>query len=196
MRTIQLKFDGPYSWFEEHGDCIFEQPVSEKYGLYIWGVPSPEGLLVNYIGETGASFYRRHKAHRIGYMNGTWWRWTYRPRAFKNGNKIMMWTGDMESGTREFQKRIKEFTPKVKAFLQTMQIFVAPTRVEDIARKRIEGALVRKIREQPEKIKQFLDADKRYAGIHEQDVRAIVEIEAPVKFIGLGKKVEAWLPGK
>ena len=194
MKTIRLKFEGPFGWFGPEGKVLFDQPVAEQYGIYIWTVPRPDGLLVNYIGETRISFKTRHKKHLREYLNGLWLRWTYDPRQFKNGEKRRIWEGTDHSGREEFARREEELTPQIKAFLSTMEIYVAPTLVDDLVRKRVESAIAIKIKEQPYPVGDFIDPDRRYRGNPLKDMRCLVEIQAPRKIIGLGSDVEVWLP--
>ena len=194
MKTIKLKFEGPFGFFGPEGKILFDQPVANKSGIYIWGVSRPDGFLVNYVGETRTSFWKRHKRHLQGYLNGTWLRWTYRPRAFKNGNKKRIWDGEYQAGIKEFRKRREELTPKVRAFLNAIQIYVAPTRVDNLTRKRVESAIAIHLWKQPYPVGDFIDPDHRYPGNPSKDIKALVKIQSPTKFIGLGDEIEVWLP--
>ncbi len=83
--SIRLDFVGPFGWFGTLDQMLFNQPVADQYGIYIWGVVRPNGLLAYYVGETGKSFKARHRVHLCEYLNGYWA--VFDPDAFANGHR-------------------------------------------------------------------------------------------------------------
>jgi hypothetical protein len=168
--------------------------VADRYGIYIWGVPRPDGLLVHYVGETSKAFKARHKNHLHRYHNGSYLRWVYDSKKFKNGHKQRIWDGPFQSGVEEFKSRSDELTPKITAFLNTMQIYLAPTRVDGLVRKRIESAIASNLKDQPFPGGDFIDDDRRYPGNPARDGKTIIMIQSPTMLIGLPESIFVWLP--
>jgi hypothetical protein len=73
MTTTVVQFEGPFSLATESRPLLFEAPIAEGPGIYLWTIPyGSGGYLVSYVGETGASFGRRLKDHVIQTMGGNY----------------------------------------------------------------------------------------------------------------------------
>ena len=71
---FELILQGPYGLCGKHERIIFYDPIGEGVGIYFWTVPYFQvGSIINYIGETGASFKQRLKEHMIHTAGGNYW---------------------------------------------------------------------------------------------------------------------------
>jgi len=52
--TISLHWRGPFALFKgEACPYLFQQPVAQSAGVYLWGVPTSDGMKICYIGKAG-----------------------------------------------------------------------------------------------------------------------------------------------
>ena len=193
--SIRLDFTGPFRWFGTPDQVLFNQPVADQSGIYIWGVMRPNGLLIYYVGETGKSFKARHKAHLREYLNGYWV--VYNPDTFVNGNKEIIWGGLKQSkkcGPEEWSNRKEELTPKIKSFLSTLYIFFAPITLEKLVRQRIESAIAAYLKSQEHPIGKFIDPDMNHLGKPNLSELSHVDIHFPMNVLGLPTSLDVFLP--
>jgi hypothetical protein len=159
-----LEFFGPFTLCGDKGDLLFDQKISQQTGVYLWTVRFRDGFLVNYVGETGTSFYRRMKDHMIQCLGGN-----YRicePMLFSRGERKILWNGMWRKGTRDlmplFVSKYVELAPRIKEYLELIQVFVAPIETTSRMRRRIEGTIAFSLREQLPPIGTFMNEDVRY----------------------------------
>jgi hypothetical protein len=51
---VQLNWQGPFALFrDEPYPYLFHQPCAQSAGVYLWVVPTPEGMKICYIGKAG-----------------------------------------------------------------------------------------------------------------------------------------------
>ena len=127
------------------GDC----PLKDEHGVYLWCVPTTNlGYVVDYVGETGDSFYKRTKEHVIRTLGGDYE--VCDPAALLKAEYSIVWRGLWRKGTRdklpEYLKHLEVLAPRIREFLELHQLFVAPMDVDDRMRKRIEGAIAAAVR--------------------------------------------------
>ena len=176
---FELTLHGPYGLCGKHEKIIFYEPIGDETGIYFWTVPYFQGgSIINYIGETGASFNQRLKEHMIHTAGGN-----YRicdPDFEIQGVERVLWNGLWRRGTRnkmsEFVSRIIELSPAIKKSLEISEIYVAPFESERRIRQRIEGALANYIKAQPPPASSLLPKDVRYykRGNDEEPVAVLI----------------------
>jgi hypothetical protein len=190
-----LRFHGPFVLCRGNEEILFGASVSSSSGVYLWTVPFREGgFLVLYIGETGDPFRVRFKDHIVQMIGGN-----YRisdPDRLVEGIDQSIWNGLWRKGTRDqaalYADRFVELAPIIKKNIDLARIFLAPLEGERRLRRRLELALAKHIRAQPEPACSLLPGDVRYVGerfAHEAMVRAEVVCESRV--LGLPRSVAA-----
>lgn len=145
MPTLTLPWAGPFTFQSGQGQSLLQAPEGEARGIYVWGVPTPHGLLPHYVGETGTSFARRHVEHFQAYASGV-----YSVReavAFTQGHEVCLYQGSLwkTDGWKAAQPFIDNFlmyAAHIDRILASLQLFVAPLVAEERIRRRIESALV------------------------------------------------------
>jgi hypothetical protein len=145
---MTLQFFGAFDIVSEFNDVLYGCEQRDRAGIYLWAVLVDGQYRVTYVGETGASFYRRTKEHIIQTLGGN-----YRvcdAAAMRQGIQNVLWDGLWRKGTRdklpEFLERYQELAPHIKEYLRAQVIFLAATECDDIMRKRIETAIALAIR--------------------------------------------------
>lgn len=190
---VHLRFHGPFKLCGHEGRILFDEEKAKLAGIYLWTVRFRDGFLINYVGETGVSFYKRMKEHAIQCMGGN-----YRicdPEWLRKGEKRILWNGMWRKGTRNlmqvFADKYVELAPVIKEYLETLDIFIAPIQTNKRIRQRIEGAIAFSLREQPPPIGPFMSEDVRYFCRKEKEMPIQVMIDSDEKLFGLNSKVLA-----
>ena len=187
-----LDFSGPFILCGDEGDLLFDhQEIAQRTGVYLWAVRFQDGFLVNYVGETGTSFYQRMKDHMIQCLGGN-----YRicePTLFSQGKREILWNGMWRRGTRDlmplFVSRYIELAPKIKEYLELIRVFVAPVETTSRMRRRIEGTIAFSLREQPPPIGTFINEDVRYFRRRRGEEPLRVRINCSQRILGLEAEI-------
>jgi hypothetical protein len=192
-QDLVLRFAGPFGFVKHSGPLLFEQPVAQEPGLYLWTVPYRQGgYLVTYVGETGASFSQRFRDHLIQTVSGNYRIWD--PDLQGQGKVLLLWHGLWQKGTREklpeYLDRLEEFAPIIRKRLQTEAVFVAPLRSERRLRQRVEGAIAEHIKAQPAPVSSLLPSDIRYYRRRADEEPVTVVIECRCHVHGLPRTLE------
>ena len=145
----ELTFHGPYTLASVDTDVLGDCPYKDEPGIYLWCVPTDKfGFVVDYVGETNQSFYKRTKEHMIRTIGGDYE--ICDPKALTRAEYSIIWRGLWRKGTRdklpEFLSRVHELAPLIREFIQLHRLFLAPTDLDDRKRKRLEGAIATTIR--------------------------------------------------
>jgi len=187
----ELVFHGPYVLVSTGSDVLGDCPFKEERGVYLWCIPTQEfGFVVDYVGETGDSFYRRSKEHVIRTLGGDYE--ICDPTALTRAEYSIIWQGLWRKGTRhklpEYLARFVDLAPRIRDFLQLQQIFVAPTVVDDRVRKRLEASIAALVRSTTPCL---LSPDIRY--VHSRQLEPIVQfsLRFPCAIHGLRGEVVA-----
>jgi hypothetical protein len=142
-QQYHLTWHGPFSWYSADGPSVFDQPVVDEPGLYLWALRFAEHHRVYYVGETGRSLHDRLHTHRLNYLIGKYQ--IYEPDAFARGERVPVW-GGMRTDTP--LKRLEVFLQDYVTIsaclhcqLQLLQVFVAPLTTDKRTRQRIEYAV-------------------------------------------------------
>lgn len=186
--AVSLEFSGPFKLYGAKGKLLFDQKVARLAGVYLWTVRFRGGFLINYVGETGNSFYRRMKDHMIQCLGGN-----YRicdAEQLLEGRKIILWNGMWRKGTRDLMpmfvdEKYVELAPRIRDYLKVLDIFVAPFDTDKRTRRRIEGAIAFSLREQDDPIGSFISEDVRYSGRKQNETPIQVAITSSAKLLGL-----------
>jgi hypothetical protein len=189
--VVSLEFYGPFKLCGAEGKVLFSEEKAQLAGLYLWTVQFQGGFLINYVGETGTSFFQRMKDHMIQCMGGN-----YRvcdAELLLKGEKRILWNGMWRKGTRGlvpvFVEKYVELAPKIKEYLTVLDVFVAPTQIGRRIRRRTEGSIAFSLREKPAPIGSFISEDVRYFGRKEDETPILVTISSSEKLLGLDYQI-------
>jgi len=161
MDKYKLVFNGPYTIYSTNS--IFEDTIANEEGIYLWTLQANGKYVIEYIGETGSSFRQRTKEHIIQVLGGN-----YRildASCYQKEEVRVLWNGMWRKGTRDklgdFISSYTELAPKIVKYIDSINIFVAPIKIDGYMRKVIEGALASYIKDQPEDVTRFYPMDNR-----------------------------------
>jgi hypothetical protein len=127
--SMEVEIHGPFSWLTglDHA-CIFESPVANFSGVYLWSVPYEGAEMVYYVGETGRSFRDRLKEHLASYLAGLYRVWE--PELFARGEKRLVWDGMWRRGEEvrmgDFLARHTELAPRIHQIVRLLRFHLAP----------------------------------------------------------------------
>jgi hypothetical protein len=173
-----LEFHGPLGflpgglWPELSRDDLARVP-----GIYLWAVPFHlGGFLPLYVGETSASVCYRIQDHLIRTVGG--YNRICDPAALVRGEARVLWNGLWRKGTRhrfpDFLSVVEQLVPAVREELRIEALFIAPLKIDNRMRRRIEGAIATHIKAQPPPASSVFPSDVRYY------TRAASELEVAV----------------
>lgn len=192
MKSYKLKFYGPLK-FGQCKNSLFNHKLANKKGIYLWTIPFENKYYIEYIGETGQSFYKRNKEHLIQVMGGN-----YRVidmDSLKTGNVNILWNGMWRKGTRdkmnEFINLYVDLAPKLLYYITSVNVFIAPLDCDTRIRRRIEGSIAKYIKEQPSNINKFFPKDVRYWKIKDDEEPICIQINYPKLIVGLPNEIIA-----
>lgn len=160
-----LTFHGPFSWFfGTEIPCVFVDPLAQCAGIYLWTVPTPEGELVYYVGETGRTFGIRMLEHLKDQLCGMYH--VYEPQQFRRGVKNALWTGaygkNRERKLTEFTTMLPRIASELTGFIRMIRFHFAPLDGDPRLRKRIEAAISEHLCTRPAPIGCFQEEGVRY----------------------------------
>ncbi len=184
---LEVGFRGPFTWCD--GDAsIFTTELGERSGVYLWTVEYYlGGDLVYYVGETGRRFSTRMLEHFREHMSGGYH--LYEPDRFRRGDKVMLWPGRYDSGSRttvgEFLERFGGLGGAIEELARMYRFWLAPLDVERRLRERIEAAIAGYLYRQPGVVGEFQDKGIRYRGRREGEEGIEVVLEAEGEILGL-----------
>jgi hypothetical protein len=159
-QAILVEFVGPFSWIEGGGvPSLLESEAGKKVGVYLWTVPTVEGELVYYVGETGRSFCQRMTEHLKEHLSGGYH--LYEPAAFSRGRKVLLWPGRYGPGREQslsvLIQRFQTLAPAIAGLAKLYRFYVAPLEGEKRMRERIEAGLANHLYQQPGMVGEFQD---------------------------------------
>jgi hypothetical protein len=193
MEGIELSFTGPFGWFAGSGAPLSAAAVSKSPGIYLWTIPTPDGELVYYVGETARSFWRRMDEHLSEQLSGRYR--LYEPMAFAHGKKNELWRGvygpGAERSVEGFVAKLPSIAAALADFVHQMRFHVAPMDTTDNLRRRTEAALAAHLYQQPGLVGSFQEAGIHYSPrlVDEEPVQ--VRLTWEVRPLGVPDVLEA-----
>ena len=142
---VDLRWSGPHGFLPGAPDSVFQGPVAEQSGLYLWTVQRPNGFLVHYVGQTEKSFGLRHLQHLREYWGGAYT--IHQAAAFLDGRRNELYRGYGYRGDawRQIEPFVREhetLLSELRAMLSGIKIFLAPLAAPRRIHRRVEGAIV------------------------------------------------------
>jgi hypothetical protein len=146
MNEVRLKWIGPFTLEKAAHNSVFASEAASDPGLYVWVVQSGAHTLAYYVGETGATFARRHRSHLHSYRTGSYS--IDRADALSRGRIEPLYQGFVYSKKArllrepEFTARRAELDAELARCFAILRVYLAPLRSDQRSRRRIETGLV------------------------------------------------------
>ena len=202
---IEAELLGP---FESPKPYVNRDSSFKESGIYIWTIPWSKRYLTNYIGETGTSFAKRLLGHRRSYYTGEYR--VYDLHEFLKSNRKIIWGGLwwfrktisdeklLEQITAHMEKSKGKYDKEIEELLNAFQVFLIPLTYPNNLdpleknnkriRRRIEGALVRKLASNPN-VFHFHDFTGEFTDKNEDDEYIQLHLKNATQIIGLEEKM-------
>uniref|UniRef100_A0A7V2ZIF9 GIY-YIG domain-containing protein n=1 Tax=Ignavibacterium album TaxID=591197 RepID=A0A7V2ZIF9_9BACT len=183
---LNLKWEGPFYFQNIRADkSVFESPISQQKGIYLWAVKKDEHYLINYVGITSKSFNERFMKHIEDMYCGK--SIIYDFELLQKGNKkpIYIPTGSV----LDFAKIHKEIAPIINDYLNLFSLFLLPIKSSKNVLERIESAIIINLKNNSN-VSSFLDNYKpsRLKLITDEQIEICFTNEL---FFGLGTSLVA-----
>jgi hypothetical protein len=153
---MELEVVGPFSWISPFADApprIFDVPESTKCGVYLFTVPTAEGNLIYWVGQTSQPVRARLATHSREFLAGTYN--ILDMARLREGQRAVLWPGlwwRKESADRyeEYLLRAGEVAPLTLTQLRSTHIFMVPTPKDRRFLARVEASIVSTLYADPE----------------------------------------------
>jgi hypothetical protein len=179
---IQLKWEGPYALVgSESKKSIFEINSVDSCGIYLWTTKYSTKYLVNYVGMTSKSFKQRLIEHIEYYYTGKYT--VYDTKHFTNAELVARYIP--KGNILDFASKYREVSTLIDDYLKTLNIFIAPLKMEKIYLKKIESAIILQLKSYNDITKRFLDNKKVSHYITTEEQELIIKIQNPEIIFGL-----------
>jgi hypothetical protein len=194
MKDMTLHFIGPFTWpGAANAPSIFETPLGQSPGIYLWAVPQQQDELVYYVGETGRSFATRmaehYKEHAAGFYH------LNSPEELSRGRRVMLWPGHWDrehpASVVDCIRQSHELASTIRVLSHLYHFYVAPLDASTRTRKRIEAAIARALYASPDPVGSFQETGIHYEPRKDDEAPITCRIVAPNGLRGLPEAVEA-----
>jgi hypothetical protein len=192
--TIELAWDGPYSWFGDGAPAIFATPAAARSGLYAWSAAMEDGDWVYYVGQTTKSFGDRHWEHWREYASGAYG--IHDPSAFYGGRHQLAYKGfayrrPAHVHVAPFVAALDHHLSAAVSFLRPMRIWLAELPADRRLQRRVESAVVRAPYQQPGPARAFQEPQMRTAPRRADEAPLRVHVRPPYALVGLPSELDA-----
>ena len=143
MADLQLHFDGPYT-FTAGDRSLFHASCAKAAGVYLWTFRqnSDSSHLIHYVGET-ISFAKRQREHLIHILSMNYG--VFDPDKAQQGIAEVRWPGlwrrKSADGPMECLKAYGALNDVVLRYIEVLNVFFAPTSIDQQLRKHVEGCV-------------------------------------------------------
>ncbi|MEZ5288336.1 MAG: hypothetical protein R2712_26740 [Vicinamibacterales bacterium] len=143
---LALAFEGPFSAYSGDGErCLFEDPMGQRSGIYLWTIEYRGSRYVWYVGQTRRSFALRMGEHIASYLSGQYP--PVDPAALTEGRHRRpsgvdvkgMWPDNLPTVLRN----LPALASNTAQLLRAVQFHVAPVALKQSELDRVEGAICR-----------------------------------------------------
>jgi hypothetical protein len=153
--TITLQWQGPYAMFPNSDiELIYDRHDAQGPGVYLWTIKSGNEYWVHYVGES-KKVIKRQREHVIEYLGGGYW--LYDPEQFAAG-VLVPWYKSTENITT-FLNQYEILSKVAVAMISQFRIFYVSLADTNLSTKRVEGGLIRALKDNNE-TSSFIDNDK------------------------------------
>ena len=139
---LLVEFSGPYSWLGDDHPSVFEAPLGQARGLYIWSINVENTDVIYYVGLTTRPFAERFLEHFKEHASGGYH--LHDPREFTAGRKVQLWPGRFgaeRQSVQAFIRRYEELAPAIAALSRLYRFHLAPLTSDPRSLERIEAGL-------------------------------------------------------
>jgi hypothetical protein len=147
----ELEIHGEYYWINEANKSIFQSPIADEIGIYLWGIPHENGYLTYNVGETGKSFSQRLKQHLREYLRGNYT--IYDSKLWKKGAQKLLWEGMWRDSYKnredEFLNQYPSLSKHLYNMLESMRLFVVPFHEDTHTRRKLEYSIAETLKTNP-----------------------------------------------
>ena len=203
---LKLKFEGPFSLVRDGiVPCLFDDPIGNVSGVYLWTLPVGERRLPWYVGQTARSFVVRHGEHVKSYLSGEYpildvdslteppapqdaWKTgrDSRPRDTGGAPADLFWPKTIP----DFLANHAKHAEAACRLLRIARIHVAQVDTKVASLNRIEGALGRHFkRHNDEAIRRLFGVGIKLPSLFAGAPRLRIDIDGGGEISGLGREV-------
>lgn len=154
--VLELEAIGPYSWIPASADApprIFDVPAAKQCGVYLFTVPTAEGPLVYWVGQTSQPVRARLATHSREFLAGTYN--VLDVAALRRAQRKVLWKGlwwrkDSVDRYEEYLLAAGKVGPLTLEQLRATHIYLIPTRKDRRLLARLEAAIVNTLYADPD----------------------------------------------
>ena len=190
----ELAWEGPFTFFGSAAPVIFEQPIAESPGIYLWTFRYEDGYVVDYVGQTGKSFGERFYQHIAEQTSGRY-DITDGSRILRRKDKIIWpgiyWKKGQWKRTGEYLAKLPEFAVHIHKVYAEYRLFLAPLKAERRTLERIEAAIALHLRSIPGPVGEMQDPNVVYRPRWGREKPFTVRFTSQAKILSLPPELEA-----
>lgn len=190
MPELPLHFDGPYK-FTTGDASLFHSPCDKEAGVYLWTFRqhADGSHLIHYVGET-MSFAKRQREHLIHILSLNYG--MFDPDKAQQGISEILWPGlwrkKSADGPAECLEAYVSLNDVVRRYVEALNVFFAPTTVEPLLRKHIEGCIGWNLRMRHPEHK-VLYPDDNHIGTSRDKTNGVLRITSAEPIRGLDAEI-------
>lgn len=191
---LDVEAIGPFSWIPGAPDApprIFDVPESRKCGVYLFTVPTAEGCLAYWVGQTSQPVRTRLATHSREFLAGTYN--VLDVSHLREGRRTVVWRGLWwRKGSceryEEYLLSAGQVAPLTLAQLRATHVYLIPTPKDRRLLARLEAGIVNTLYADPE-VGSILDRGYSLAPRWENEAPISVRLTGP-RFRGLPSILE------
>lgn len=194
--SMDVHFQGPFRALPGVGRrCLFDVPLKESAGVYVWTVPVGDVHHAFYVGQTTRSFGVRMLEHFQSFLSGTYS--VLAADRLAHGEKRVIWAGQTSAAEAsgqfgEFLGRLESLAPHIRKQIDMIRVHVAPLDPEGRLFNRIEGALGRHFRDNDDlETRRMFDSQVRVPAAIPGETRTLLRITSETPIVGLPGELPA-----
>ena len=145
---LELETIGPFSWLSSCDDApprVFDSPASNKCGVYLFTVPTEEGYLIYWVGQTSQPVRTRLATHSREFLAGTYN--ILDMAELREGKRTVLWRGlwwrkDAADRYEEYLLSASKVALLTLTQLRATRIYMIPTPKDRRFLARLEASIV------------------------------------------------------
>lgn len=153
---LELEAIGPFSWIPSSADApprVFDVAASGQCGVYLFTVPTAEGHLVYWVGQTSQAFRARLATHSREFLAGTYN--VLDMPDLREGKRTVLWQGlwwrkDSADRYEEYLLSAGRVALLTLAQLRATHIYLIPTPKDRRLLARMEAGIVNTLYTDPD----------------------------------------------
>jgi len=138
-QKLRLLWHGPFTFAGQ--PCVFEHPLAQQSGIYLWTIAHADGYLINYVGQASKQTMQVRLAQGVEYVLSGKDRWP-NLQLFEAGVRDVKPRIPIQQFLGEYEQRSRE----IIRLLRLYQVFLAPHAGNVCPTKQIESLLIDRLR--------------------------------------------------